>query len=44
VREDLRKNGPGSCADEALALALNAVRALELPHLELEEEESPVVH
>ena len=31
-------------ADEALELALQAVRALEIPHLEFEEEEHRVVH
>jgi len=44
VREDLRRNGPGNSADEALALALHTVRTLELPHLEPEEEEAQVVH
>ncbi len=31
-------------ADEALALALDAVRALEIPHLEPEDENDQVVH
>jgi len=45
VREDLREKGHGSTADEALVVALNAVRGLEIPHLELEEDmESQVVH
>jgi hypothetical protein len=44
VREDVRRHGPGGDADRALALALSTVRALELPHLEPEEEEGQVVH
>jgi hypothetical protein len=40
----LRKRHRGNNADEALLLALHAVRALEIPHLELEEEEDQVVH
>jgi hypothetical protein len=45
VREDLRERGHGDAVDEALTLALNTVRALEIPHLELEEDmESQVVH
>jgi len=43
VREDLRKEGVPQ-ADEALVLALNAVRALEIPHLEPEDEDDQVVH
>lgn len=43
VRRDLWK---GNCRtpQEALAAALQAVRALELPHLEWEEEGEEVVH
>jgi len=44
VRDDLRKVGASSHADEALVSAMNAVRALEIPHLELEDEEDQVVH
>lgn len=44
VREDLREKDGGSDADEALVVALNAVRALEIPHLEPEETEDQVVH
>jgi hypothetical protein len=40
----LRNIGGPNNADEALVSALNAVRALEIPHLELEEEEGQVVH
>ena len=45
VREDLRAKRRASTVDEALLLALHALRALEIPHLELEEEEGgQVVH
>lgn len=44
VRDDLRKVGASSNADDALVSAMNAVRALEIPHLELEDEEDQVVH
>ena len=45
VREGLRETGRTSTGDQALLLALNALRALEIPHLELEEEEGgQVVH
>jgi len=44
VREDLRAQNRGGHADEAVALALHAVRALEIPHLEPDEEEDQVVH
>lgn len=44
VREDLRAQDRGGRADEAVALALQAVRALEIPHLEPDEEEDQVVH
>jgi hypothetical protein len=46
VREDLRarSRGAGGHADDALVLALNAVRALEIPHLEPDEGEEQVVH
>jgi hypothetical protein len=44
VREDLRNTGGVSNADEALVLALKTVTALEIPHLEPEEEEEQVVH
>ena len=39
VRKDLREKGRGRSADVALVLALNAVRALEIPHLDGEEDE-----
>ena len=44
LRKDLREKGGRSHADRALILALNAVRTLEIPHLEPEEEEGEVVH
>ena len=45
VRRDLRGKGRASTGEEALHLALSAIRALEIPHLELEEEEGgQVVH
>ena len=44
VREDLRRREGARQADEALVLALNAVRALEIPHLEPEDEDDQVVH
>lgn len=45
VREELRAKGRTSTVDEALLLALHTLRALEIPHLELEEEEGgQVVH
>ena len=44
VREQLRGTSPKTSADEAVVLALNAVRTLEIPHLEHEEEEGQVVH
>jgi hypothetical protein len=44
VREDLQRREGARQADEALVLALDAVRALEIPHLEPEEEDDQVVH
>jgi hypothetical protein len=45
MREDLRANGAGNGADEVLALALRTLKALEIPHLEPEEdEEDQVIH
>ena len=42
TREDLRKQDDGRSADEAVALAIRAVRALDIPHIEPAEE--PVIH
>ena len=39
VRKDLREKRRGRSADLALVLALNAVRDLEIPHLDGEEDE-----
>jgi hypothetical protein len=44
VRKELREQGHKRAVDEALALALNAVRSLEIPHLETEDGEGEVVH
>jgi len=44
VREDLRGTDADGHADEAIAAALRAVRALEIPHLEPYDEEEEVVH
>jgi hypothetical protein len=44
VREELRGTDLDGRAEQALAAALRAVRALEIPHLEPYEEEEEVVH
>lgn len=44
VREELRDKDAGSAAERALLLALDAVRALEIPHLEPEDDGEQVVH
>jgi hypothetical protein len=45
VRKELRDQGHGSHADQALVSALNAVRSLEIPHLVWDDEtEGEVVH
>ena len=44
IREALRDKAGESRADEALVLALDAVRALEIPHLEPEDDPDEVVH
>jgi hypothetical protein len=44
VRNDLRAGGRRRSVDEALGLALRAIRDLEIPHLEPEEEYDGVVH
>lgn len=38
ARKQIRKSKRGGAADVALASAIKAVRALEIPHLEVEEE------
>ena len=37
-------NAAGTALDHALARALQAVRTLEIPHLEPDEEDDPVIH
>lgn len=46
ARRTLRERGRGQRADAALAAAISAVRALEIPHLEFEDDapEDHVVH
>ncbi len=46
TRRRLRAHGPPCSADEAIALAIQAVRTLEIPHLEPIEDylETDVVH
>jgi hypothetical protein len=44
VREELRQTTADAVADQALALALQAVRTLEIPHLEPDEDDNPVIH
>jgi len=41
TRKDLRRRGRTTTADAALAAAIKAVRALEIPHLEFMDEVSP---
>jgi hypothetical protein len=43
VRKDVRTM-PGCRADDALALAIRAVRALDIPHLDFADDEDDVVH
>jgi hypothetical protein len=44
LRKDLRDKRRVRNADEALLLALKMVAALEIPHLELEDEGGEMVH
>lgn len=44
VRDELRHTTAGRAADRALALALQAVRTLEIPHLEPDDDDDLVVH
>jgi hypothetical protein len=44
VRRDLSKTRDASKAEEALSLALNAVKALDIPHLEVFDEGDEIVH
>lgn len=43
LRQDLRTKGRRS-ADDALDLALKAINGLDIPHLELVEDEHEIVH
>ena len=44
VRMDLRNARQGAKCDAAIVAALNAIRALDIPHLEWEPEEDVIVH
>jgi hypothetical protein len=44
VRRDLRATRDAGKAEEALVRALNAVRALDIPHLELFDDTDEIVH
>ena len=44
IRNDLRRAGAGKSADNAINVALSTVLTLEIPHLELLEEEEEIVH
>lgn len=44
LRQDLRATMGRRKADEALALALKAVKTLDIPHLEIVDEVDEVVH
>jgi hypothetical protein len=44
VRAELRATGDNDDCDGVLVAAMNAIRALDLPHLEFEPEEDVVVH
>lgn len=39
TRQQLRRSKPGASVDQALALAIQAVRSLDIPHLEVEGDE-----
>ena len=44
VRQELRATRGGEKCDGAIVAAMNAIRALDLPHLEFEPEEDVIVH
>jgi len=44
VRKDLRAARQGAKCDAAIVAAMNAIRALDIPHLEWEAEEDAVIH
>ena len=44
VRKELRAARSGSRADAAIVAAMNAIRSLDIPHLELEPVEGEIIH
>jgi hypothetical protein len=44
LRRELRGKRRGTNVDEALLLALKTVAGLEIPHLDLEDEDAEIVH
>ncbi|HUE84870.1 MAG TPA: hypothetical protein VMO26_02225 [Vicinamibacterales bacterium] len=44
VRKNLRAARQGAKSDAAIVAAMNAIRALDIPHLEWEPEDDAVVH
>ena len=46
ARQDQRKSKRGTCAERALKLAIDLVRTLDIPHIEIEDEATSgeVVH
>ncbi len=44
LRQELRKAQGGSKVDAAMMQAIEAVRALDVPHLEVEDEGDVIVH
>jgi hypothetical protein len=44
LRQELRTAHGGSKVDAAMAQAIEAVRALDVPHLEIEEQDDVIVH
>ena len=44
IRKELQATRSGDSCDGAIVAAMNAIRALDIPHLELEPEEDVVVH
>jgi hypothetical protein len=44
VRQELRASRTGAKCDGAIVAAINAIRALDIPHLEFEPDEDVVVH
>jgi hypothetical protein len=44
IRNDLRRGRGDASGNAAIDLALRSVMALDVPHLEPEEDDSPVVH